>query len=97
MRSSRPSIIFALQGSAYALNWDFGGGNNYPYFFLNWDSPAGAFGFSSEMPYFMGCFYWIVVMIAFISLLSLGYIALIGKLNRRAQKKELKASSSDGR
>ena len=44
----------------------------------------------------IGCFYWIVVMIAFISLLSLGYIALIGALNQRAQRKELKAPSSDG-
>ena len=48
------------------------------------------------MPYFMGCFYWIVVMIAFISLLSLGYIALIGALNRRAQKKAEEAPSADG-
>ena len=63
---------------------------------MNWDSPAGAFGFSSEMPYFMGCFYWIAVMIAFISLLSLGYTALIGALNKRAQKKAEKAPSSDG-
>lgn len=44
----------------------------------------------------MGCFYWIAVMIAFISLLSLGYIALIGALNRRAQKKAEKALSTDG-
>ena len=70
-----PIYYLCFAGIGYALHWDFGGGNNYPYFFLNWDSPAGAFGFSSEMPYFMGCFYWIVVMIAFISLLSLGYIA----------------------
>ena len=91
-----PVYYLCFAGVGYALNWDFGGGNNYPYFFLNWDSPAGAFGFSSEMPYFMGCFYWIVVMIAFISLLSLGYIALIGALNQRAQKKAAKEPSSDG-
>ena len=91
-----PIYYLCFAGIGYALHWDFGGGNNYPYFFLNWDSPAGAFGFSSEMPYFMGCFYWIVVMIAFISLLSLGYIALIGALNQRAQKKAAKEPSSDG-
>ena len=82
-----PIYYLCFAGIGYALHWDFGGGNNYPYFFLNWDSPAGAFGFSSEMPYFMGCFYWIVVMIAFISLLSLGYIALLRALNRRAERK----------
>lgn len=91
-----PIYYLCFAGVGYALNWDFGGGNNYPYFFLNWDSPAGAFGFSSEIPYFMGCFYWIVVMIAFISLLSLAYIALIGALNQRAQKKAAKEPSSDG-
>ena len=79
-----PVYYLCFAGVGYALNWDF------------WDSPAGAFGFSSEMPYFMGCFYWIVVMIAFISLLSLGYIALIGALNKRAQKKAEKAPSADG-
>ena len=79
-------LIFA--GIGYALHWDFGGGNNYPYFFLNWDSPAGAFGFSSEMPYFMGCVWWIVLLILFISGVSLGYLALIGKLNKRADKQE---------
>ena len=77
-------LIFA--GIGYALGWDFGGGNNYPYFFLNWDSPAGAFGFSSEMPYFMGCVWWIVLLILFLSGLATGYIALIKRLNRRTGK-----------
>lgn len=75
-------LIFA--GAGYALNWDFGGGNNFPYFFLNWDSPAGAFGFSNRMPYFMGCVWWIILLILFISGIALGYIALIKKLNSRA-------------
>ena len=79
-------VIFA--GIGYALNWDFGGGNNYPYFFLNWDSPAGAFGFSSEMPYFMGCVWWIILLILFISGISIGYIALIKKLNKKEEKNE---------
>lgn len=77
-------LIFA--GIGYALGWDFGGGNNYPYFFLNWDSPAGAFGFSSEMPYFMGCVWWILFLILFLSGMATGYIALIKRLNRRTGK-----------
>ena len=75
-------LIFA--GIGYALRWDFGGGNNYPYFFLNWDSPAGAFGFSSEMPYFMGCVWWIVLLILFVSGVALGYIALVRRCNQKA-------------
>lgn len=84
-------LIFA--GIGYALDWNFGGGNNYPYFFLNWDSPAGAFGFSSEMPYFMGCVWWIILLIIFISGVALGYLAAIRKLNARAERRREKADA----
>ena len=73
-------LIFA--GIGYALNWNFGMGNNYPYFFLNWDSPAGAFGFADGM-YFMGTFYWIIALIIFISALALAYIAIIRKIVKK--------------
>lgn len=73
-------LIFA--GIGYALNWDFGMGNNYPYFFLNWDSPAGAFGFADGM-YFMGTFYWIIALIIFISALALAYIAIIREIVKK--------------
>ena len=91
-----PIYYLVFAGIGYALNWDFGGGNNYPYFFLNWDSPAGVFGFSSEMPYFMGCFWWIVLLIAFISGISAGYIALVKRLNKRAAAQEY-AAGTDGK
>ena len=54
-------ILFAAVG--YVQNWDFTQNNhrNYPYFFLNWGSPCGVFGFSSEPP-FMGTGCWILVM-----------------------------------
>lgn len=67
-------FIFSLIG--YLLNWDFGDGRNYPYFFLNYDSPAGIFGFSNTMPYFMGTFYWIILL----SGITIGLSALIIKL-----------------
>ncbi len=86
-----PIYYLVFAGIGYALGWDFGGGNNYPYFFLNWDSPAGALGFSSEMPYFMGCVWWIVLLILFISGMAAGYIALINKINKKTAKKAEKA------
>ena len=52
-------VIFASVG--YVLNWEFMPGTNYPYFFLNWGSEAGAFGFSSNLP-FIGCAYWIIIL-----------------------------------
>ena len=73
-------LVFA--GIGYALDWNFGMGNNYPYFFLNWDSPAGVFGFADGI-YFMGTFYWIIAIVLFVSAIALAYIALA----RRAQSK----------
>ena len=79
-------LIFA--GIGYALNWDFGyGGQNYPYFFLNWGSPAGAFGFSSESPY-IGVFYYVLILLAFV----VGVGVLFAWLARRINSKSLSAN-----
>lgn len=67
-------LVFASIG--YVENWDFGQGTNYPYFFLNWDSPAGAFGFA-DPPYIMGTFYWILVMIAIVAGFGALYVLLL--------------------
>ena len=75
-------LIFA--GIGYALNWDFGyGGQNYPYFFLNWGSPAGAFGFSSESPY-IGVVYYVLILLVFVIGIGALYIWL-AKLMRCKQ------------
>jgi hypothetical protein len=66
-------LIFAIV--CYVSNVKFAYGVNYPYFFLNFGSPAGIFGFSNEMPYFMGTFYWIVVMLLLV--LSFAYTYLL--------------------
>ena len=45
-----PPLLYALYaGIGYIRGWDFAKGKNYPYFFLNWGSPAGAFGFTGEI------------------------------------------------
>ena len=75
-------FIFSLIG--YLLKWDFGDGRNYPYFFINYDSPAGIFGFSSTLPYFMGSFYWIILLMIFAVGLSYFYIWIIKRKNRRS-------------
>ncbi len=51
-----------------AFRVDFGRGEFYPYFFMNYRSPVGVFGFAAEIPFFAGSFYWI----AFLALLVLG-------------------------
>lgn len=74
-------LFFSMIG--YFKHWDFGMGANYPYFFLNYGSPAGLFGFSKEMPYFMGSSYWIAFIVILVSGMSLLYIKIANKKNRK--------------
>ena len=73
-------VIYA--GIGFAAGWEFSPGKNYPYFFLNWGSPAGAFGFSDRLP-FMGCFWWILLLTGLICGTGLLYLALLEKLKKR--------------
>jgi len=73
-------LCFAAYG--YVKNWIFMMGLNYPYFFLNWGSPAGVFGFSSELP-FMGTFYWIILIATFVVGMALLYINLATKIKKK--------------
>ncbi len=75
-----PVYYLFFSAAGFVFDWDFGGGNNYPYFFLNWNSPVGAFGFGGGGEYFMGSFYWVIIMIAFISAVSAAYIAAMRKI-----------------
>lgn len=74
-------LLFSRVG--YAAGWDFGGGRNYPYFFLNWGSPAGVFGFCRGLP-FMGVGYWILLMLVLVTGVGLLYLFLAEKLRRSA-------------
>lgn len=77
-----PPILYAIYaGIGYARNWQFGGGVNYPYFFLNWGSDAGVFGFSSELP-FMGTGWWILALLVLLILAGLLYLAILRLLKR---------------
>lgn len=74
-----PALYYlAFASVGYVQHWPFGDGINYPYFFLNWGSPVGAFGLSSEFP-FMGVVYYIVAILFFLIALSSCYIAIAGK------------------
>lgn len=77
-----PALYYlAFASIGYVQNWPFGEGANYPYFFLNWGSPTGAFGFSGEFP-FMGVAYYILAILVFLVALSTCYIALCPKIKK---------------
>ena len=78
-----PPLLYAVYaGIAYVRGWEFARGQNYPYFFLNWDSPAGAFGFCKGLP-FMGCVWWILLLSLLILGVGLIYVLILKKMKRR--------------
>lgn len=78
-----PPIAYAVYaGIGYALGWQFSEHSNYPYFFLNWGSPAGAFGFSNELP-FMGSAWWILVLLVFLIIVGLLFLVIANGIGKR--------------
>ena len=73
-------LIFAL--ICYFADWKFSDGNNYPYFFLNFGSPVGMFGFSDDPLYFMGTFYWILAMGILVISCGYAFLQIKTKINK---------------
>ncbi|MBE7081155.1 MAG: hypothetical protein E7372_01175 [Clostridiales bacterium] len=83
-----PLFYLILTTILFYFNIDFGRGENFPYFFFNYHSPAGFFGFSSVSPYFIGSFYWIILMF----LLLLFFAFLLIKMNNKIYLKRDKTT-----
>ena len=78
-----PPLAYAVYaGVGYAAGWEFSDGVRYPYFFLNWGSPAGAFGFTDGLPY-MGCVWWILAIFLFLLAVGRGYLAILERIRGR--------------
>jgi hypothetical protein len=81
-----PLVYAAYAGIGYAAGWKFAEGINYPYFFLNWGSPAGAFGFVNELP-FMGCAWWILALLLLLLFVGFLYLLIIDAVKRIMKKR----------
>ncbi len=78
-----PPILYAIYaGVGYVKGWEFAEGINYPYFFLNWGSEAGAWGFSSSLP-FMGSAWWILALLIFLIIVGFIYLKLVDFFKRK--------------
>ena len=83
-----PPLLYAVfAGIGYVRGWQFSPGHAYPYFFLNWGSPAGAFGFSRGLP-FMGCVWWILALCLFLICVGAVYLALLGKIRKASAPRD---------
>ncbi len=81
-----PPLLYVIYaGIGYVNGWEFARGQNYPYFFLNWGSPAGAFGFTDRLPY-LGCVWWILILLLFLILTGLCYLAIADRIWKNSRK-----------
>lgn len=70
-----PLYYLGFASIGYVQNWHFSSSTNYPYFFMNWGSPAGAFGFCKGLP-FMGVMWYVFALLIFLILVGRLYVAL---------------------
>ncbi|MBQ3115409.1 MAG: hypothetical protein IJC07_00085 [Clostridia bacterium] len=68
-----PLFYFIFAGILCVLKVDFGRGDPFPYFFMDFYSEVGLFGFVFKWPPEIGSFYWIVFFFGFIYLLGFVY------------------------
>ena len=78
-----PFIYFVFTSILCLLKIDFGRGDPYPYFFMNFYSEVGLFGFIAKWPPQIGSFYWFVFFFVFIYLLSVSYQKLHTLLSKK--------------
>ena len=82
-----PPLAYGVYASVgYVMGWEFSLGKNFPYFFLNWGSPAGAFGFTDGLPYF-GCAWWILIITAAVFAVGFVYLLILNAMKRAHQKR----------
>lgn len=78
-----PPLYYLLYSAlGFVLNWDFGLGDNYPYFFLDWGAPVGIFGISSEIPHYLGTFYWLIILLIIVLGMGVLYIFIVKIKNK---------------
>ena len=81
-----PPLFYLIFASVFCiLKVDFGRGDPYPYFFMNYYSPAGVFGFSKVMPFAIGSFYWMLFLLGLVLSIAAVYARLLN--GRKAKTK----------
>ena len=83
-------FVFAMVLGFFGV--DFGRGDPFPYFFLNFKTPAGFFGIVNEPPLpTIGSFYWIMLCL----IIVLGMSLLFAKFSHTAVKERKLKKQSD--
>ena len=82
-----PLIYFVFAEILCILKVDFGRGDPYPYFFMNFYSEAGLFGYINSSPPQLGTMYWIIIIMLLI--IFLGYLYYAFHSHTRKKRKKL--------
>ena len=85
-----PAAYFIFASILGILGVDFGRGVAYPYFFMDYYSELGLFGFLAGRPPQFGSFYWLVFFLIFIYFLGFAYYKIHAYLSKKRALKSKK-------
>ncbi|MBQ9715622.1 MAG: hypothetical protein IJV77_04360 [Clostridia bacterium] len=77
-----PLAYFAFAMPLVLCGVDFGKGEPYPYYFFNFHTEAGLFGFANTTPVQIGSVYWFVVIFLLIFVLARVFFAIHKKTRK---------------
>lgn len=80
-----PLIYFVFTSILCLLKIDFGRGDPYPYFFMDYYSEVGLFGFVAEWPPQIGAFYWFIFLFGLVLALGLLYYKIHTRIKRKTK------------
>ena len=82
-----PAILYVgISAILGTLGVDYGRGQNYPYYFMNYWSEVGVFGYGGNFPYFFGSGYWIFMLTLFMLTLGSIFVALHPNSKKHSSK-----------
>jgi len=87
-----PLAYFAYTSIFCLLKVDFGRGDPFPYFFMDYYSEIGFFGFKDGIPYF-GAGYWIIMILLLILAISWLYYLVHPTTRKHRKMKKNKTNS----
>lgn len=80
-----PLIYFVFTSILCLLRVDFGRGDPYPYFFMDYYSEIGLFGFVAEWPPQIGSFYWFIFLFGLVLALGLLYYKIHARIKLKTK------------
>lgn len=85
-----PVVYFSIASILCVLRVDFGRGQAFPYFFMNFYSEAGVFGFKWGSPPLIGSIYWFILLTVWFT--GLAFLLRLTHPKTKSYRKQHKSS-----